>query len=165
MKDALLEHFALGKDFLHGHARHEHAGLALDDALDNVGNVAALLVAALLGVVALGEQHGVLHEGVAAVLAGQVVLLLAAGGGRRVGAARVDVGPDGEDDGQGKLQLLLGHGQQVHGVVLGLDAEAGAALQGPDPGGLCDFDILDAHAGDGEVLVGGGDFVRHGCGG
>ncbi|KAL1842260.1 hypothetical protein VTK73DRAFT_3167 [Phialemonium thermophilum] len=54
----------------------------------------------------------------------------------------------------------------VHGVVVGLDAEAHAALEvGQDPCRLGDLDGLDAHARDGEVLVGGGDLVRsHGDG-
>lgn len=173
-RDALLEHFALGKDLLHGHGGHGRAHFALDDARDSVGDVAvdALIFAVALPfvvtlpfVVVLGQQYDILHEGVAAVVTGRVVLPLATGGGRRVGAARVDVGPDGEDDTQLKLQLLLGHGLHIYGIVVRLHAEALTALQRSDPGGLFDFDILDANAGDGEVLMGGGNLVQHGGGG
>ncbi len=52
---------------------------------------------------------------------------------------------------------FLGHGLEVHGIVMGLDAEAHASLEGPDPGGFANLDSLDAHASDGEVLIGRGD--------
>jgi hypothetical protein len=40
--------------------------------------------------------------------------------------------------------------------------ESHAFLEGPDPGGFGDLDLIpDAHTGDGQVLIGGGDLVRH----
>lgn len=44
---------------------------------------------------------------------------------------------------------------------MGLYAEAHASLERKYERRLCDFDRLDAHASDGEVLIGGGDIVRH----
>lgn len=77
-----------------------------------------------------------------------------------------DVGADGEDDGEEELELFLCHGLEVHGIVVGLDAEAHAALEGPDPGGLCDLELIaDAHARNGQILIRRGDSVRHGGGG
>lgn len=39
--------------------------------------------------------------------------------------------------------------------------EAHAALEGVYPCCLCDFDILNSHASNGKVLIGGGDLVGH----
>ena len=39
-----------------------------------------------------------------------------------VGTPIVHVGADGEDNGEQELQLLLGHGLQVHAIVVRLDA-------------------------------------------
>lgn len=87
-------------------------------------------------------------------------------GGNLLVASGGDVGTHGEDDGEKELELLLCHGLEVHGVVVGLDAEAHAALEGPDPGGLCDLELIaDAHARNGQILIRRGDSVRHDCGG
>lgn len=100
-KDALLKHLSLGKNLLHGHAGNQHTRLALDDALDNAGHVRALVSFPALG---LRQQHGILHQGITAVLSiarrlGLRRIIEAAA----VGAALVDVGPDGEDDWESKL--------------------------------------------------------------
>lgn len=47
---------------------------------------------------------------------------------RRVGSSRVDIWTDGEDDGKKKLEFLLGHCLQVHGIVVWLHANFGGIM-------------------------------------
>lgn len=50
---------------------------------------------------------------------------------------------------------------EVHSIIMRLYREACASLEGPDPCGFGDEYILDVHASNGKVLIGGSDLVRH----
>ena len=157
-EDAPLEDFALGEDLLHGHARHQHTGLALDDTLDDI--LEKLVIVGSLGGAGIGQQHGVLNQCVASVLAAPNISEMVVAGvtafatsaqmmvvvvdsAPHVCAALIDVRADGEDDGKQELELLLGHGLEVHAIVVWLHAEAHASLEGPNPCCLGDFDCAD----------------------
>lgn len=112
----LTEFLTLSEDFFHSHARHQDSDLSFNDTLDDVlqegGRVVPLCVRVC-------EQHGVFHEGVTTVLLSVDTAGLSARFG--IGTAGVDIGTDSEDDREKELQLLLGHGLQVHCIVMRLD--------------------------------------------
>ena len=146
----ILNHFCLEdlpflEDLLHRHARDNHTGLSLDDALDDVLHVVALrrhdggaLGERIAPVGTTAEQEGILAE--------------------RFG---IVVGSDGEDGRKGKLKLLHRHGLQVEGKVKGRDGDAGDALPWLDEGLFDDADVADVAAGDDEVFVCLGNVVPH----
>lgn len=69
LEDSPLELLALGEDLFHRHAGNKNPGLALYHTLDDVLEV----VLALLLLVVLRKQHGVLGQGVPTVLVVYVV--------------------------------------------------------------------------------------------
>jgi hypothetical protein len=72
--------------------------------------------------------------------AGNVMMIGLELAGPGVGTALVDIGANCENNRQQELQLLLGHGLQVHGIVVRLHAEAHASLERPNPCCLANLD-------------------------
>jgi hypothetical protein len=136
----LLEDLSFFEDFLHGHAGDNDTSFTFNDTFDNVLDMASLSRdnggAGFLGVCRRGpvrvatEKQRILLEGFWLV-----------------------VRADGEDGGQGELQLLDGHGLQVEGKVKGRHRDASDALPWIDKGLFDDPDIVNPGTGDDEVLV------------
>lgn len=83
LDDILLEDRPLAEDLLHGHGRHNRARLTLDDALDDILDMAAAGrngTAADVAVDIAGQEHGISFQ-----------------------SLRVVLGTDGEDGGEGEL--------------------------------------------------------------
>ena len=60
-----------------------------------------------------------------------------------------------------RYMSALGGTLKVHSIIVWLNREARASLKGQYPCSFGDQNILDVHASDGKVLIGGSNAVRH----
>lgn len=145
LDDGGFEDLTLLENLLHCHTADNDTRLALDDTFDDVLD----MITAGAGGFLLGGVGGSAGQDLG-VLAQRFVIV---------------IGTDGEDGGEGELELLHGHGLQRDFEVKGADGDSAGFLPWPDPGLFDNLNILYSTASDDQVGVGVGDVVAHGDGG
>jgi hypothetical protein len=107
-EDSLLEDLAFGEDLLHGHARDQDSGLTLDDTLDDICDMLALVD--MLFRFGIRQKHSILHQSIASIFASRDVLSFIVNTAALVSTALIKIWAHCEHYRQRELQLLLCHG-------------------------------------------------------